>query len=90
MDQKLQNLVDNVYKGIVHTEGLIGDGTLGDTVRYELRTGQQVYGSYHSIKAEQTINGLQNWLANNPGALAVDRRVAEDILYDLQNALAGR
>ncbi|WP_210268551.1 beta strand repeat-containing protein [Rhizobium rhizogenes] len=90
MDQKLQNLVDNVYKGIVHTEGLIGDGTLGDTVRYELRTGQQVYGSYHSIKAEQTINGLQNWLANNPDALAVDRRVAEDILYDLQNALAGK
>ncbi|MCZ3376270.1 hemagglutinin repeat-containing protein [Rhizobium sp. AG207R] len=89
VDPKLENLVDNVYKGVTNPNR-VGDGTLGDAVRYELASGEQVHGRSHVIKAQETIKGLENWIKNTPNALAVDREIALDIIGDLQNALKGR
>ncbi|WP_246622855.1 hemagglutinin repeat-containing protein [Rhizobium laguerreae] len=89
VDVKLENLVDNIYKGASNTNR-VGNGTLGDAVRYELSTGQQVYGRSHLIKAQETLKGLENWIKNTPQALAVDREVALDLIGDLRDALKGK
>ncbi|MGO7134965.1 hemagglutinin repeat-containing protein [Rhizobium leguminosarum] len=89
VDVKLENLVDNIYKGALNTNR-VGNGTLGDAVRYELSTGQQVYGRSHLIKAEETLKGLENWMKNTPNALGVDREVALDLIGDLRDALKGK
>ncbi|MCB5205542.1 hypothetical protein LH464_24200, partial [Neorhizobium sp. T786] len=89
VDPKLENYVNNVFKGVTNPNK-VGSGTLGDAVRYELASGENVHGRSHVIKAEETIRGLQNWIKNTPAALAVDRQVAEAIIADLQNALNGK
>lgn len=89
VDAKLANFVQNVYKG-VNNPNMVGNGTLGDAVRYELASGTKVHGRGHIVKAEETIRGLQNWLRNTPEALAVDRAVAVDIISDLERALKGQ
>ena len=85
-DVKLQNLVDNVYKG-VDNPNRIGAGTLGDAIRHELKTGQQVQNKWHIQKGEDTIRGLEKWIANTPHALEVEKQVAWDIITDLKDAL---
>ncbi|KAB2717750.1 type IV secretion protein Rhs [Brucella intermedia] len=85
-DPKLQNLMDNIYKG-TNNPNRVGDGTLADAVRYEKATGGTVGGRTHTIKAEETIRGLQNWLDRNPHALQVDRQEAITQIQNLQKAL---
>ena len=53
----------------------------------ELMTGLPTGGTFHSIKAQETINGLQRWLRNNPNATYSDRLVAQSLLDDLIDAL---
>jgi RHS repeat-associated protein len=74
---KLQNTVNNLYKGTTNPNR-IGTGTTMDAVRYE--------GS-HLIKAEESVRGLQNWLKANPEALYYDRLVGQSLLDDLLDAL---
>lgn len=86
---KLGNFVDNVYKGVSNPQH-IGDGTLGAAVRYEIRTGKPVQGLRHQIKARETIRGLRRWLVRNPNATINDRKIASDMISDLENALRGQ
>lgn len=85
-DPKLQNYVDNLYKGTTNP-GRVGTGTTADAVRNEILTGQPTGGTLHSIKAQETANGLTKWLRNNPGASPSDRLVAQSLLDDLKSAL---
>lgn len=83
---KLQNLMDNIYKG-TRNPNRASDGTLADAVRYEHATGGTVGGRTHTIKAEETLAGLQNWLDRNPHALQVDRQEAITQIQSLKTAL---
>ena len=85
---KLQNIVNNLYKGTTNPNR-IGTGTTMDAVRYELQTGQQVFGRTHILKAEESVQGLQNWLKASPDAPYYDRLVGQSILDDLLGALGG-
>jgi hypothetical protein len=85
-DSKLQNLVNNLWKGTANSSP-VGNGTTADAVRHERATGQPVGGKFHTIKAQETVNGLRNWLNNNPNASYSDRLVAQSLLDDLLDAL---
>lgn len=85
-DPKLQNLMDNIYKGTTNPNR-IGDGTLADAVRYENLTGGTVGGRTHTIKAQETIRGLHNWLDRTPHALQADRQEAITQIKNLNDAL---
>lgn len=85
-DHKLQNLMDNIDKG-TSNPNRVGDGTLADAVRYENATGGTVGGRTHTIKAQETIRGLQNWLDRNPHGLQADRQEAITQIQNLQDAL---
>jgi RHS repeat-associated protein len=85
---KLQNIVNNLYKGTT-SPIRIGNGTTAEAVRHELLTGQAVGGRFHSQKAQESIRALENWLNRNPGAPYRDRLVAESLISDLRNALGG-
>jgi hypothetical protein len=80
--------VENLYSG-TDNPTRVGTGTTSDAVRYELATGLPTGGKFHSIKAQETINGLQRWLRNQPGASYPDRLVAQSLLDDLLSALGG-
>jgi RHS repeat-associated protein len=86
-DQKLQNLVTNLWKGAKNPNPT-GNGTTSDAVRHERATGQPVGGTFHTIKAQETVNALTKWLTKNPNASYVDRLVAQSLLDDLLDALS--
>ena len=87
-DPTLTNIVTDLYKG---TKGRnpTGNGTTADAVRNELLTGNPTKGDFHSKKAQDNINALEKWLANNP-TTGRDRLVAQSLWNDLILALAGR
>ncbi len=87
-DPKLKNYVDNLYKG-ARGPNPIGTGSTADAVRNELLTGLPTHGRFHSQKAQETINGLTNWLRKNPNASHHDRLVAQSLIDDLKAALGG-
>ena len=87
-DQKLNNFVDNLYKG-AKGPNPIGSGSTADAVRNEILTGLPTKGRFHTQKAQETVNGLTNWLRNNPNASRHDREVATILLNDLKAALRG-
>lgn len=87
-DPKLQNYVDNLYKGTTNP-ARVGTGTTADAVRNELATGQPTGGAFHSIKAQETIRGLERWLRRNPDTPYLDRLVARSLIDDLRDALGG-
>ena len=70
-DTRLENLMDNIYKG-VSNPNRVGDGTLADAVLNERLTGLPTNGLFHSTKAQDTINGLTNFIDNPGGALSID------------------
>lgn len=88
-DPKLTNLVNNIYKG-ANNPGRIGNGTTMDAVRNEVLTGRPTGGRFHTTKAMETLQGLQNWLNRNPGASQGDREVAQRLILELSNALKGQ
>ena len=89
VNSKLGNFVTNVYKGTANRRR-IGDGTTMDAVRNELVTGRPSGKVFHSVKAQETIDGLQNWLRLNPTAAPADRDVAKELIQELRNALGGK
>jgi RHS repeat-associated protein len=89
-DSKLANIVDDIYKGIRGPSVPVGRGTTADAIRSELVTGIPTFGSFHSTKGTELATRLTNWLRNNPAASRSDRMLAEGLLRDLKNALAGR
>jgi hypothetical protein len=85
-DAKLQNYVAALYKGTRGSER-VGTGTTAEAVIYERVTGEVTQGRRHTIKAEETVNGLRRWLRKNPQAAPSDRIVAQSLLDELINAL---
>jgi uncharacterized protein YukE len=86
--QRLQNIVEDLYKGTTNPNG-VGTGTTADAIRYELRTGQRVFGRSHIQKGQDYLRGLENWLKANPTAPYRDRLVARSLADDLLDALGG-
>ena len=86
---KLGNIVSDLYKG-AKGPNPIGTGSTADAVRDELATGLATHGKFHSQKAQEYINALNNWLRKNPNASDYDRLVAESLKRDLQSALGGK
>jgi hypothetical protein len=68
----------------------IGTGSTADALRNELATGQPTEGVFHSMKADQYINGLSNWLRKNPNASPDDIWAAQGMLQDLIAAMSGQ
>ncbi len=83
---KLQNIVDDLYKGTTNP-GRTGTGTTADALRYELSTGQRVFGKSHLQKAGDSLRGLENWMKANPGAPYHVRLVSRSVSDDLLDAL---
>lgn len=50
---------------------------VGAAVRFERETGQTVGGRLHTQKAENYIEGLEDWLIKNPNASTNDKMAAE-------------
>lgn len=88
-DPKLNNIVKDLYKG-AGAPNQIGSGSTADAIRNELSTGQATYGKFHIQKGQEYSKGLENWLRNNPNASENDKKAAELILQDLNNALGGK
>jgi len=84
--QKLQNIVNDLYKGTTNP-GRVGTGTTADAIRYELRTGERVFGRSHIQKGEDYLRALEKWLSENPTAPYHDRLVARSLADDLLDAL---
>jgi hypothetical protein len=87
-DTRLGNIVRDLFKG-TRNPNRIGDGTTMDAIRNELSTGQATSGKMHLQKGREYAAALRNWLSRNPNASTSDRTVAQQLLEQLQNALAG-
>lgn len=85
---KLQNIVNDLYKGTTNPER-IGNGTMMYAIANELKTGLPTAGKFHSIKGQDSLNGLNNWLARNPSAPYQDRLVAQSLADELSAVLGG-
>ena len=85
---KLLNYVDNLWKGTTNPNR-VGDGTTMDAIRNEIATGVPTGGRMHTIKGQETLNGLNNWLRRNPDAPAHDRLVAQSLADELTEVLRG-
>jgi RHS repeat-associated protein len=82
---KLQNVVNDLYKGTTNAER-VGTGTTADAVRNEIETGEATGGKFHFAKAEQYSTALSNLIKG--GTLSPhDQVVAQSLFDDLQNAL---
>ncbi len=85
---KLQNLVNNLYKGTTNPNR-VGNGTTMDAIRNEIATGVPTGGRMHTIKGQETLNGLNNWLRRNKDADYYDRLVAQSLADELSLVLRG-
>ena len=86
-DQKLQNIVNDIYKG-QSAKTVVGNGTTMDALRNELRTGKPTGKKFHWHKAVLMERGLNNRL-NSRSLNFHDTKVAKELIEDIQNALAG-
>ena len=86
--QKLQNIVNNLYKGTTNPNR-IGNGTTMDAIRNELATGAQTGSKWHIVKGQESLIGLNNWLRRSQGASYRDRLVAQSLTDELTAILRG-
>jgi hypothetical protein len=85
---KLQNLVNNLYKGTTNPNR-VGNGTTMDAIRNQIATCVPTGGRMHTIKGQETLNGLNNWLRRNKDADYYDRLVAQGLADKLSLVLRG-
>jgi hypothetical protein len=84
-DTKLNNIVNNLYKG-VDRAGRTGNGTTADALRSEAETGNPTGGTFHMTKAIESANGLRNLLSS--GRLGrSDALVAQTLLDELRGLI---
>jgi len=89
-DGKLQNIVNDIYKGDRHPN-YEGTGSTADAARWEFKNGEMLNGSDHlNNKGPQVVTRLERWLKNNPSSSISDRHAAQEMLKDLRNALQGK
>jgi hypothetical protein len=84
---RLQNIVNNLYKGGTNPSRF-GNGTTMDAIRNELVTGRPTNGTWHLVMGAESAQGITNWLVRNTGAPHYDRLVARSILDDLRAAFS--
>jgi hypothetical protein len=60
-----------------------------DAIRNEIATGVPTAGRMHTIKGQETLNGLNNWLRRNQGADYHDRLVGQSLADELSLVLRG-
>ncbi|MEM9538601.1 MAG: hypothetical protein AAGA60_03715 [Cyanobacteria bacterium P01_E01_bin.42] len=82
-DPKLASLVRKLYR----LGAKVGSGSTAAAIRKERETGKPVGGRLHEQKGKEFIKALQKWLDKNPDASPQDRRTAENLILDLQDAL---
>lgn len=58
-----------------------------DAIRFEIATGQKVWGKTHIVKWKERMTNLNNRLKKNPTASSNDYNAAADLYNDLENAL---
>ncbi|WP_181022658.1 RHS repeat-associated core domain-containing protein [Brevibacillus laterosporus] len=87
-NKKLQNIVNELYKG-QNMPKLIGNGTTMDAIRFELKAGIPVGGKFHSQKGQDYSRALEK-LVNNNTLNHQEKQIAQALLNDLRNALAGK
>jgi len=84
-NQKLQNHIDQLYKGI-NSPDKIGNGTTMDAIRYERFFVQKVGKKWHTGKGVDHFNGISDLLAKG-NLNAQDTLVAQKILAELDEVL---
>ena len=85
---KLQNIVDDLYKG-TDSPFRTGNGTTMDAITFERVTGKQVGQKFHLQKGQDSLRGLDNWLRRNPDGVYHDRLVAQSLANELREVLGG-
>lgn len=87
-DLKVLNLIKDNYRA----GSKIGNGSTADAVRYELEhLGEAVGGKLHEIKAQETINRINNMFKNYGSELnSQAKKVMQGISDDLKSALEGK
>lgn len=61
--------------------------TAMDALRNEIATGLPSGGTMHTTKGQETLAGLNNWLARNPDAAPYDRMVAQSLADELSELM---
>lgn len=82
---KLKNIVRDLYRGTTSPDR-VGTGTTADALRNEKATGDATGGKYHTEKANVYSRALRRVLRDRSLSES-DRRVAQSLYDDLQNAL---
>ncbi len=85
---KLQNIANNLYKRTTNPNR-IGNGTTMDAIMNEIATSAQTGNKWHTIKGQESLQGLNNWLRKNPDAPYHDRLVAQSLADELSVVLGG-
>ena len=86
-NSKLQSAIDDLYSG-QGSKGQIGNGTMMDAVRNEIKTGNPTKGKYHSEKARSSIKNLEKQLSS--GKLdKQEKKIVRELVKDLRSALSG-
>ncbi len=83
-DNNLKHTIGEIYR----PGSIIGDGGTADVLRFERTTGILLSRSGHSQKVKDISKYLQKLIDSNTLS-PNDQKVAEDLLYDLNNALGG-
>jgi hypothetical protein len=60
-----------------------------DAIHEEMFAGVPIGGRMHSIKGQESLRGLDNWLRRNPDADPRDRLVAQSLANELPLGLRG-
>lgn len=83
-NQSLKNQIAELYR----PGAKIGDGGTADALRYEIKTGKLVGGRSHYLKAKERVRALTK-LVNSGSLSASDKKIAQDLIDDLNDALKG-
>ena len=84
-NQKLKNTINEMYR----PNSKMGDGGLGDAIRHELKTKELVGGKSHIKKGTERLKNLENILKKQP-LDSSDKRIVNELIKDLKNALEGK
>lgn len=89
VDKKLEDIVNNLYKGTKNPEH-IGNGTTMDAIRSEKLTGNPTQGKFHTQSGQDNARALEKWIRDNPGGSLHDKLVAHSLLSELRSVLHGK
>lgn len=87
VDSRLGKFVNDWYWKNTST---IGNGSTAAAIRLERIENIPVKGRFHTQKGQDSLVYFENWLKNNPEAVASDRVAVENMILELRDALEGR